>query len=154
MLVLLPDKLTCGNNKLTHATMLNIEVSGDRTIGSRTQDGRKVGNRNVSRTGLRLKEVRQGTIDHGAFLYYMSTIPRPTLASLIFLDPSYLPYRYPLKFVGDQSVAPTSIVNVSNSPALASLSPTAWTSIVHGRSISPQSCTDAMSRYGPRKTGV
>jgi hypothetical protein len=43
---------------------LNIEASGDRTIGNRTQDGKKVGNRKVSRTGMRHKEKRQG--DNGS----------------------------------------------------------------------------------------
>jgi transposase InsO family protein len=40
--------------------VLNIDASGHRTIGNRTQDGKKVGSTNVSRTSVRHKEVRQG----------------------------------------------------------------------------------------------
>jgi hypothetical protein len=40
--------------------VLNIDASGHRTIGNRTQDGKKAGSTNVSRTSVRHKEVRQG----------------------------------------------------------------------------------------------
>jgi hypothetical protein len=41
-------------------TLLNIDASGHGTIGSSTQDEKKVGSTNLSRTSVRHKEVRQG----------------------------------------------------------------------------------------------
>jgi hypothetical protein len=48
-----------GRNGLGVPLLLNIDASGHRTIGNRTQDGKKVGSMNVSRTSVRHKEVRQ-----------------------------------------------------------------------------------------------